>query len=81
LRWEAGNGGRGGGGAGRRRGPRAKEILERTQIQRWPCGGGGGEGEAIGLGVILPTSKKKHFGIDTILITLITTTIHLNETK
>ena len=56
LRWEAGDGGRDGGGAGRRRGPRAKEILERTRIQRWPCGGG--EGEAIGLGVILPTSQK-----------------------
>jgi len=56
LRWEVGNGGRGGGGAGRRRGPRAKETPERMPIQGWPCGGGEGEGD--GLGVILPTSQK-----------------------
>ena len=79
LRWEAGDGGRDGGGAGRRRGPIAEETLERTRIQGWPCGGGVGEGDWIRGNTTY--KSKKHFGIDTILITLITTTIHFKKTK
>ena len=77
--WEAGDGGRGGGGARRRRGPRAEETSEHTRIQGWPCGGGVGEGDWIRGNTTY--KSKKHFGIETILITLITTTIHFNEIK
>ena len=64
-----------GGGGGR-------ERRRRQNARGYRAGHAEEEKErAIGLRVILPTSQKKHFGIDTILITLITTTIHLNETK